>query len=329
MRDDFGVTLQEVYEARQRIRAITIETPLIESPALAETCAGRSVFLKAESLQPTGSFKIRGAANKLLSLTEAERARGVVTVSSGNHGRAVAHVAAQLGIRAVVCLSERTPRNKIEAIAGLGAEVLVHGASYEEAEIHARRIQEARGLTMIEPFDDPFVIAGQGTVGLEILAAFPAVDTLVVPLSGGGLLSGIALVMKSANPAIRTVGVSMARAPVMYHSLRAGEPVDMAEEDTLADALVGNIGLDNRYTFRMIHHLVDEVVLVSEEEIAGAMAMALQAHRLVVEGGGAVAIAASMHHRVERLGRNVVVVVSGSNVSLPLFLQIARDHGLG
>jgi threonine dehydratase len=319
------VTLHDVYEARQRICAIATRTPLIASPPLTEV-AGSPVYLKAESLQQTGSFKIRGAANKMLSLTDEEQARGVITVSSGNHGRAVAYIARQLGINAVICISARVPNNKVEAIRNLGAETVVHGNSYEEAEIHARRLQEQRGLTLVDPFDDPLVIAGQGTIGLEVLEDLPEVDTILVPLSGGGLMSGIALAMKSASPAMRVIGVSMDRAPVMYHSLRAGTPIEMEEEETIADALVGNIGLNNKHTFRMVQKYVDDTILVSDEEIAGAMAFALEQHHLVVEGGGAVGIAALLHHRASQLGRNVVVVVSGGNVSLPSLLKVTKRH---
>jgi threonine dehydratase len=318
-------TLQDVYKAKRRIGSVAQRTPLVPSPMLAER-TGTSVHLKLESLQRTGSFKIRGAANKMLSLTGTEKARGVITVSSGNHGRAVATLAQSLGIRAVICMSSRVPRDKVEAIRQLGAEVVLHGNSYEEAEVRALHLLEQRGLTMIEPFDDPLVIAGQGTIALEILEDLPEVDTVIVPLSGGGLLSGIALAMKEANPSIRTIGVSMDRAPVMYHSLRAGRPIEMEEEDTLADALVGNIGVDNRFTFRMIQQYVDDVVLVSEEEIAEAMALALKEHRLIVEGGGAVGIAALWRHKVDRLAGSAAVVVSGGNADLPSLVGIMREH---
>lgn len=322
---DLGVTLRDIYRARQRIAAVVTRTPVISSSLLSER-AGVSVYLKAESLQKTGSFKIRGAANKMLSLTTEEQARGVITVSSGNHGRAVAFVAHQLGINATICMSTRVPRNKLEAIKRLGAEVVVTGDSYEEAEIHTLAFQEERGLTMVDPFDDPLVIAGQGTIGLELLEDLPEVDTVIVPLSGGGLISGIALALKSASPSIRVIGVTMDRAPVMYHSLRAGAPIEMEEEDTIADALVGNIGVNNKYTFRIVQEYVDDTVLVSDEEIAAAMAFALEKHHLVVEGGGAVGVAALLHQRAGGLGQNVVVVVSGSNVSLPLLLNIAQKQ---
>jgi threonine dehydratase len=224
-------------------------------------------------------------------------------------------------------MSTRVPANKVEAIQRLGPEIVLQGQSYDDAERHALSLQQERGLTMIPPFDDTHIIAGQGTIGLELLEELPDVDTVVVPLSGGGLLSGIALTLKSADASIRTVGASMERAPVMYHSLRAGRPIQMEEEDTLADALVGGIGSDNQFTFRMVQESVDETVLVSEREIAHAMAFALEHHHQVVEGGGAVALAAVLHGKVKELGQRVVVVVSGGNVEIPLLLEVVRRHG--
>jgi threonine dehydratase len=320
------VTMHDVYKARQKIAAIVTRTPLISSPWLTEL-VGASVYLKAECLQKTGSFKIRGAANKMLSLTADERERGVITVSSGNGGRAVSCLARQLGIEAVVCMSERAPSNKVEAIRRLGAEVVVQGENFGEAQRHAFRLQDERGLTMIDPCDDPLVIAGQGTIGLELLEDLPEVDAVVVPLSGGGGISGIALALKSANSSNRVIGVQMDRAPVMYHSLRAGALITMEEEDSIADALTGNIALNNQYTFRMVQEYVDDVVLVSDEEIAASMAFALEKHHLVVEGAGAVGIAALLYRRVREVGCNVVAVLSGSNVGLPLLLKVAREHG--
>ncbi len=320
-----AITMRDIYKARRRIAGMAIRTPLIESPELTQRI-GVPVYLKLENVQRTGAFKIRGAANKLLSLSAEERERGVITVSSGNHGRAVAHVARQLEIRSVVCMSSRVPDHKADVIRRLGADVILEGESYDEAERHAVRMVEELGLTMIPPFDDPYVIAGQGTIGLELLEDLPDVDTVVVPLSGGGLLSGIALALKSADPGTRTVGVSMERAPVMFHSLKAGRPVEMEEQETLASALAGGIGLQNRYTFEMIRKTVDETVLVSEEEIADGMAFALNYHKLVVEGGGAVALAAVLHRKTQPMGRNVAVVISGGNVEIPLLMEMAADR---
>lgn len=329
------VTMRDIYLARRRIASIARRTPLIHSPLLAE-CVSlaesetgwsiRRVYLKLEGLQVTGSFKVRGAANKMLSLTAEEKARGVVTGSSGNHGRAVAYVASQLDIHAVICVSAQVPGNKADAIRCLGAEIVQYGNSYDESVSHALRLAQERGLTMIDSFDDPLVIAGQGTIGLELLEDLPEIDTAIVPLAGGGLLGGIALALKSANSAIRVVGVSMERAPVMYYSLKAGRPIEMEEEETIAHALAGGLGRDNQYTFRMVQELVDDVVLVSEGAIAQAMTFALRRHHLVVEGAGAVGIAALLEQRVSQVGRNVVVVVSGSNAQIPLLLKLAQDH---
>lgn len=323
-----AVTVRDIYLARRRIASLARKTPLVSSPVLTEQ-VGASVYLKLENLQETGSFKIRGAANKMLSLTDEEKARGVIAISTGNHGRAVACVARQLGIKALICVPEAAPSNKVEAIRDLGSEIVVRGRSYDEAEEHASRLERERGLTRIDPFDDPLVIAGQGTIGLELLEDLPEIDMAIVPLSGGGLISGIALALKAANSETGVIGVSMDRAPVMYHSLKAGAPIRMEEEQTIADALVGGIGLDNRYTFSMVQRYVDNVVLVSDEEIADGIAFALEKHHLVVEGGGAVGVAALLHGKVGELGRNIAVVISGGNIDVPLLVKIGQERSAG
>jgi threonine dehydratase len=190
----------------------------------------------------------------------------------------------------------------------------------------AAQLIEERGLTMIHPFDDPFIIAGQGTIGLELFQDLPQVNTVLVPLSGGGLIAGIALALKSTDPDIRVIGVSMERAPVMYHSLKAGRPIQMPEEETLADSLQGGVGQDNQYTYHMVEKYVDDIILVSEEEIATAMAFTFHEEQLVVEGAGAVAMAALLHQKVTDIGRHVVCVVSGGNVDTKLLLEIAQDY---
>ncbi|MCK4898909.1 MAG: pyridoxal-phosphate dependent enzyme, partial [Anaerolineales bacterium] len=203
-----GPSLVDVFSAHRQIKATTIKTPIIRSTGLTKS-VGSEVVLKLESLQVTGSFKIRGATNKILSLSDEEKVRGVITISSGNHGRAVAYVARKFNIPALVCVSETVPENKINAIHELGAEVVKAGKTYDEANESALRLQDERGLTMVHPFDDPYVIAGQGTIGLELMEELPEIDTVIVPLSGGGLLGGIATALKSINPEIQTIGVSM------------------------------------------------------------------------------------------------------------------------
>jgi len=321
---DINLTMRDIYSAKARIAPIARKTPLVSSPELSEL-TGSEVTLKLECLQETGSFKPRGAANKLLSLDPEARKRGIFTVSSGNHGRALAYVARRLGLRAVVCLPDTVPANKRDAIQKLGAEVVVRGSIYDEAVEEGCRLGEKEGLEMIHPYDDPVVIAGQGTIGLELLEDFPDLDTVVVPLSGGGLLGGIAFALKSADPKIHVVGVMMERGPAMVESLRAGRLVDIVEEPTLADALAGGI-IPNKYTFELIQKTVDETVLVSEQEIAAAMAFALGRHHLVVEGGGAVGIAALRAGKLRHMGKRVAVVVSGANVDMALLLRVAQDH---
>ncbi len=303
----------DIAGARRRIEGIAVRTPLVPSLPLSER-AGTDVYLKLETTQPTGAFKLRGAASKILSLPDATRASGVVTVSTGNHGRAVAYVARRLGIDATVCLSDGVPPGKVAALRDLGARVEVAGSSQTEAMQRAFEIVEVEGGAFIHPFDDPEVIAGQGTIASEIADDLPNVATVFVPLSGGGLLSGIAEGLRQFVPAARAVGVSMTRAPVMYRSLRAGHPIDLPEEETLADSLRGGIELDNRFTFDLVRRLVEEFVLVDEGEIWEAMRFLFDHHRLVVEGGAAVGIAALLGREPGSTAGPVVLVVSGANV---------------
>jgi threonine dehydratase len=307
------VTLEDIRRAQRAIADTIDRTALLEAPSLGRE-AGCRIWLKPENQQRTGSFKIRGAANRIAALDAAERARGIITASSGNHGRAVAYVAARLGARAVICVSRRVPANKIEGIRGYGAEVVIEGATYDEAERAAFRLQREQGLTWISAFDEPRVIAGQGTIGLELFEDLPDLTTAVVPLSGGGLISGIAVALKALRPTVRVIGVSMERAPMMYLSLRAGAPVEVPEEDTVADALVGSIGADNHYTFRICRALVDDVVLVSEQAILAAIDDARRELGLVLEGGGAVGLAALRRGTIAGLTGDVAVVLSGGNV---------------
>ena len=317
------ITLRDIYLARQTIAAIIRRTPLMLSRSLSEK-SGANVYLKLENLQETGAFKIRGAANRLLNLTAEERRRGVVTVSTGNHGRAVAFVAQKLGMRAIICVPDLVLPHKVAAMRNLGAEVVVSGHTQDDAEMHAIALAEQQGLTLVSAFDDPWIIAGQGTIGLELLEELPQIDTVIVPLSGGGLMAGIAVAIKSADPKIRVVGASQALGPAMYLSLQAGVAVPVIEEKTLADSLMGGIGLDNRYTLAVCQALVDEVVLLSEAEIAATMAYALRQERLVVEGGGSVGIGAVLHDKIERLGENIVIVVSGGNVDMDVLTRLIR-----
>ena len=316
-----GISLADVYRARAVIAPLARRTPLVPSPSLSAH-AKADVHLKLETLQDTGAFKVRGAANRILSLSEAEARRGVVTVSTGNHGRAVAFAAAHRGIRAVVCLSQLVPATKVEAIRTLEAEPRIIGTSQDEAQVEAERLEAEEGLTFVNPFDDPWVIAGQGTIGLELLEDMPDIDTAIVPLGGGGLIGGIALVLKAASSNIRVVGVSMERGPAMIESQAAGKPIFVEEVETIADALGGGIGLDNRYTFALVRDFVDDMIRVSEEQIAAAMVHAYRHERLIVEGGAAVGMAALLNDLVPALGQRVAMVVSSKSVDMDQFGRI-------
>ncbi len=320
--------LADIYAARQRVAGLVRRTPLQPSPALT-ALAGGDVRLKLECLQETGAFKLRGATNKLLSLSPEARARGVIAVSTGNHGRAVAFAARRLGVRAVICLSRLVPAHKVEAIRALGAEVVIEGASQDEAEAVAERLIDTAGLVYVHPFDDPAVLTGQGTIGLELIEDWPELDTCLVPLSGGGLVAGIALALKTVNPAIRMIGVTMAEGAAMHASLEAGRPVEVLEVASLADSLGGGIGMENRWTFELCRDLVDQTILVGEAEIAAGMRHLLMTERLVAEGGAAVGIAALLAGKVALAGRQTAIVVSGQNVDMRRLIAIAAEAGDG
>ncbi len=319
-------TLFDVYRAQRTIRSMIVDTPLISSPDLAESAGARSVHLKLECLQNTGSFKVRGAANKILNLTEEEKKRGVITFSTGNHGRAVAYVAGKTGIRAVVCLSEHVAAYRAEAIRKLGAEVSIKGRSQDEAEEDYRRLTAERNLVPVVPFDDPMIIAGQGTIALEILSELPDTDILMVPLSGGGLLAGIAMAAKSINPGIHVVGLSLAQSPAMIESLKAGRSVPVEEKDSIADSLLGGIGADNRYTLALVARYVGEHLKIGEEEIKDAMFTVFLHHRLVTEGAAAVGVAALEKRMVDVSGKKVVALLSGSSIDPAQYVHILQSR---
>lgn len=313
--------IDDVYAARARIAPLVRATPLRWSPVLSLRL-GRPVWLKMETMTDIGAFKIRGAANKILSLAEDERRAGVITVSSGNHGKAVAYVARHIGVRAVVCISTIVPREKVEALRALGAEVVVHGDDQDEADAEARRLSERQGLFFVSPFDDPQVIAGQGTIGLEMLEACPELGTVVVQLSGGGLISGVALALKTLKPDVRVVAVSSLHGAAMLESIRAGRIVPVEERPSIADALPGPIPADNRYTFEMCRRLVDDFVQVSDSEIAQAMAFILRHEKCVVEGAAAAGVAHLLSGSWPDGSGAVAAILTGDNISTDRALEI-------
>lgn len=314
------VTLQHIRAARERIAGKVERTPSVLSQSLSDR-AGHPVHLKLEHHQTTGAFKLRGASNAIAALSPRERLRGVVAASTGNHGRALAHAAKLEGMRAVICMSKLVPENKVDAIRRLGADIRIVGNSQDDAQQEVDRLVAEEGLVMLPPFDHPDIAAGQGTLGLEILEQVPEAASVLVPLSGGGLAAGVAAAVKGVSPATKVVGVSMARGAAMKASLDAGRPVQVEELPTLADSLGGGIGLDNRLTFAMCRELLDDVILLSEDEIAAGIRHAYEEEREIVEGAGAVGIGALLAGKVTAKGP-VVAILSGRNIDMSLHRRI-------
>lgn len=319
------VTLTDIEAAARRIEGRVLRTPFAFSPSLTERC-GVPVGVKLEHYQTTGSFKLRGATNAVLSLSRDKQARGVVAASTGNHGRALAHAAKAEGSLATICMSRLVPENKVAEIRRLGAKVRIVGRSQDEAQLEVDRLVAEDGLVMVPPFDDTAVVAGQGTLGLEIAEAIPDVATVLVPLSGGGLAAGVAAAVKGRLPKARVIGLTMARGAAMKASLDAGRPVQVEEVASLADSLGGGIGLDNAVTFAMCRALLDDVILLSEEEIAAGMRHAYTQEREVIEGAGAVGIAALLSGRLGRLEGPVAVILSGRNVDMDLHRRVINGE---
>ena len=321
-------SLQQVEAARRTIKGTAIATPLIPSPYLSGL-AGHDVLLKLEMTQPIGAFKLRGAANAVFNLPET--ASGVTCCSTGNHGRGVAFAARARGLRAVICMSSLVPRVKVDGIKALGAEVRIVGDSQDEAQAESLRLVAEEGLVEVSPFDDPFVIAGQGTIGLELIEQRPDLATVLVPLSGGGLAGGIAFAMKQVNPKVRIIGISMDRGPAMYESIRAGQPVEVEEFPSLADSLGGGIGLQNRLSFPLCRDHLDDIVLVSEAEIYRGLQTAYYEDRIVCEGACVVGIAALQAGKLPPLDGATAMIITGRNLDMKLHADImqGRDIRLG
>lgn len=315
-------TLADVMAAAAVIRGKADGTPLVPSqiPGL-----GHEMLLKLECTQPMGAFKLRGVLNALAALPPG--VPGVVCCSTGNHGRAIAHAARQRGMRAVVCMSALVPAAKVQGIRALGAEVRIVGRSQDDAAEESLRLVAAEGLAEIPPFDDPRVIAGQGTIGLEILAARPDLTTLLVPLSGGGLAAGVALAAKAIKPSLTVIGITMERGAAMQASLAAGHPVAVTEHPSLADSLGGGIGLENRLTFAMCRDLLDQVVLVSETAIRDAMLALFHHDRMVAEGASVVGLAAVLTGAV-RLTGPAATIVTGRNTDMTTFADLVAGRDL-
>ena len=314
-----GITAERFAEAHARVAAHARHTALLTSRTLSER-TGFNVSLKAELFQRGGSYKIRGPLNKLALLSDDERARGVVCSSAGNHAQGVALAAAIYGIRAVVVMAENATPSKVEATRAYGAEVVLHGTIWDEANEKAQQLVDEEGLTYVHPFDDPDLIIGQGTLGLEIHDDWPEVEVVIVPIGGGGLISGVSLALKSRNPEIRIVGVESSGAPAMKRSVMAGELVTLEHVDSAIDGLrVKRVG---EHTFEIVRRYVDEIVTLPDSEIFDAMLWTMHYCKVVVEGAAAAPVAALLHDLVRApAGANVVCVLSGGNLNLA---QIAR-----
>ncbi|WP_075995470.1 hydroxyectoine utilization dehydratase EutB [Salaquimonas pukyongi] len=322
-----SVTLADIHEARKTIAGTALRTPLVPSIYMSGI-AGHEFLLKLENTQPMGAFKLRGAASAVLRLPP--DTPGVTCCSTGNHGRGVAFAARKRGITAVICMSSLVPQTKVDGIKALGAEVRIIGKSQDEALAESQRLAAEEGYVEISPFDDAHVIAGQGTIGLELMEDRPDLITILVPLSGGGLAAGIAVAAKAIRPDIRIIGISMDRGAAMHASMQAGKPVEVEEVVSLADSLGGGIGAKNRLSFPLCNALLDEVVLVREEEIYQAMQALYFEDRIVAEGASVVGLAAVLSGKVKPAGA-AATIVTGRNVDMGVFTDIisGRDVKLG
>lgn len=317
------VRLDEIEAARALLQGITVVTPLLPSDRLSHDTGGH-MFIKAENTQRAGSFKLRGAYTKMSSLSPEQLQRGVIAHSAGNHAQGVALAAQLLGAPVTVVMPEFAPLAKVAATKRYGAEVFLHGASFDDAGDYARKLQEERGLTYVHAFDDPKVIAGQGTLGLEILDALPDVDTIVVPIGGGGLISGVVTVIRTYKPHVRLIGIQAEGCPSIRLSLAEGKPVVVPTARTIADGIA--VKKPGGLTLPIIRDLVDDIITVNEDEIARGIVYTLQELRLVTEGAGAVGIAALLAGKISlRDGENLCVVVSGGNIDANFLARVIEQ----
>lgn len=311
------LTLDKIYHAAYVLRQVARKTDLIAAPALADDC---ELYLKTENLQVTGSFKVRGAYYKISQLSEEEKAHGIIACSAGNHAQGVALAAARSGIESVICMPDGAPISKVEATKAYGAKVELVKGAYDDAAARAQQLQKEKGYTFIHPFDDDAVIAGQGTIGLEILDQLADVDAVLVPVGGGGLVSGVAFAIKQLRPQCKVYGVQAAAAPSMRDSVAAGEQITLDTVSTFADGIA--VKHPGDITFKMVNEYVDGVVTVTEDEIAAAILALIEKQKMIAEGAGAVAVAAVMFHKVELAGKKVVALVSGGNIDVTILNRV-------
>ena len=313
------ITIDNVYKAQEVLSEVIRETDVIYAPKLK---AGEDIYLKCENLQITGSFKIRGAYYKMSRLSDEEKAKGVVACSAGNHAQGVALAAKRSGIKAVICLPDGAPISKVEATKSYGAEVCLVEGVYDDAYRKALSLRDEEGYTFIHPFDDEDVIAGQGTIGLELLRQLPEVDAVIVPIGGGGLISGIAYTLKTLKPEVKVYGVQAAGAPSMKGSVDAGEIKELSSVSTIADGIAVKKPGDN--TFSICSKYVDKIVTVTDDEISAAILALMEQHKLVTEGAGACAVAAAMFGKVDIAGKKTVCLLSGGNIDVTILSRVIK-----
>ena len=322
---ELPIGLADVVAARERLRGSIYLSPCPRSEMLSNL-TGQQVYLKLENLQMTGSFKERGALNRIAMLTPEQAAKGVVAASAGNHAQGVAYHATKRGIRALIVMPLATPLVKVTATRGFGAEVVLHGANYDEACVEATRLCEAEGMTFIHPFDDAVVMAGQGTIGLELLEQVPELDAVIVPIGGGGLIGGIACAIKESNPRIKVIGVQTSRLASMQAAVREHHPVTVEPSTTIADGIAVRRAGD--VTYPVVERYVDEIVTVDEDEIASAILVLLEREKTLAEGAGATALAALLQKKTSLpAGAHTAVLVCGGNIDVTLLARII-ERGL-
>ena len=316
------LTLDKVFNAQTVLKNIIRETNVVRAYGIAPDC---ELYLKPENLQITGSFKVRGSAYKIAMLSEEEKAKGVVACSAGNHAQGVALAATKNGIKSLICLPDTAPISKVEATKGFGAEVCLVEGCYDDAYKKALELRDSEGYTFVHPFDDENVIAGQGTIALEILNDLDNIDAIVVPIGGGGLISGIAYTAKQIRPSVKVYGVQVAGAPSMYNSVKDGEIECLSSVSTIADGIAVKQPGEN--TFRYVSDYVDEIALVTDDEVASAILALIEKQKMIAEGAGATAVAAVMANKFNLKGKRVVAVVSGGNIDVTSLSRVI-DRGL-
>lgn len=316
------LSLDKVFDAQQVLKSIIRETNVVRAYGIAPDC---ELYLKPENLQITGSFKVRGSAYKIANLTEEEKAKGVIACSAGNHAQGVALAATKNGIKSLICLPDSAPISKVEATKGYGAEVCLVEGVYDDAYKKALELKESEGYTFVHPFDDEDVIAGQGTIALEILNNLDNIDAIVVPIGGGGLISGIAYTVKQIRPSVKVYGVQAAGAPGMYNSIRDGKIECLDSVSTIADGIAVKEPGEN--TFSYVSQYVDDIALVTDDEVSSAILALMEKQKMIAEGAGAASVAAVMFDKFDLKGKRVVAVVSGGNIDVTSLSRVI-DRGL-